>query len=136
MVGMNSMETFRREMEKEEIRWEVEKEDIRREIMISEMRLARRKELEEEVRKEMAEGVVGISIQRPPRITFPEPISMPFNPTLSQVSHDNLITHHLKTNDNDKVTILAKSDGGSLGPKRKALTLPIIDGNEDGPKKE
>ncbi|KAL9303598.1 hypothetical protein ACSQ67_020861 [Phaseolus vulgaris] len=138
-VGTSSRETFQQELQKEQkILRELVKEEIRREIIISEMILARRKELEEEVRREMAEGIGKIPMQRLPRISFGEPISMPFNPTMTQFSdnnHDSFRKHHRQNNEKDNVIILAKPEAGNLCGKRKAVTLltpAIIDGNKHG----
>lgn len=115
-VGSNSRETFQQGLEKEQRLRELEKEKIRREILMSEMKLAQRKELEEEVRREMAEEIGEIPIQRLPKITFGEPFSMPFNSTMSQFnnngwpmnhdSHDSFREHHRQNNEKNKVIVL------------------------------
>ncbi|KAL2961045.1 hypothetical protein AAZX31_17G070800 [Glycine max] len=154
VMPINVNEVFQRELEKEKIWRELEKEKIRREIIASEMAFAQRRELEDEVRKEMElERTFRIPMQRSEGIAFREPISESINQSrlnnitmfgglpfhlLSQASkqiHTDNIQFDNKeaSNSKDKVIILNKPDD-HCGEKRKAVTLPIDD-NESLQKK-
>ncbi|KAH1117261.1 hypothetical protein GLYMA_17G072900v4 [Glycine max] len=154
VMSINVNEVFQRELEKEKIWRELEKEKIRREIIASEMAFAQRRELEDEVRKEMElERTFRIPMQRSEGIAFREPISESINQSrlnnitmfgglpfhlLSQASkqiHTDNIQFDNKeaSNSKDKVIILNKPDD-HCGEKRKAVTLPIDD-NESLQKK-
>ena len=85
-VPVNADEVLRREFEKER---------IRREIIAGEMAMARRRELEEEVRAEMAsESALGI----PLGISFRERVSITgdtsFNPILRRYQDININNHN------------------------------------------
>ena len=80
VMPINVNEVFQRELEKEKIWRELEKEKIRREIIAREMAFAQRRELEDEVRKEMElERTFRIPMQRSEGIAFREPISESIN---------------------------------------------------------
>lgn len=73
-VSINADEAFWRELEKEH---------IQPGIMASKMALARRLEMEEEVRREMAsERALGIPVQRSEGILIPQGVSKSFNPRI------------------------------------------------------
>ncbi|RZB55697.1 hypothetical protein D0Y65_045142 [Glycine soja] len=134
-MPINVNEVFQRELEKEKIWRELEKEGIRREIIAHEMAFAQRRELEDEVRKEIElERTFRILMQRSDGITFREPISVPFNHSmgpLNDITMSGGLPFHLlsqasKQINKDKVIILNKLDD-HCGEKRKAMTLAIND---------
>ncbi|XP_020231266.1 uncharacterized protein LOC109811839 [Cajanus cajan] len=105
-VSMDVEEVSQHELEKQQIQ---RKEEIRREIIAGEM--ARRRELEEEVRRETAfEKSFGIPTQRPEGISFQPPVSTFFNPIMN-IPHPHV----------------AKPDVVPHEAKRKAVTPLLID---------
>nr|KYP51467.1 hypothetical protein KK1_026754 [Cajanus cajan] len=83
---MDVEEVSQHELEKQQIQ---RKEEIRREIIAGEM--ARRRELEEEVRRETAfEKSFGIPTQRPEGISFQPPVSTFFNPIMN-IPHPHVV---------------------------------------------
>ncbi|KAG4378621.1 hypothetical protein GLYMA_17G073000v4 [Glycine max] len=153
-MPINVNEVFQRELEKEKIWRELEKEEIRREIIAREMAFAQRRELEDEVRKEIElERTSRMSMQRSEGIAFREPISVSIIQSSSnnitmfggrqfhlasqasmKIHMDNIqIDNKQASNNKDKVIILNKPDDHS-GEKRKAVTL-AIDDNESVQKK-
>ncbi|KAG4929766.1 hypothetical protein JHK85_047291 [Glycine max] len=139
-MPINVNEVFQRELEKEKIWRELEKEGIRREIIAHEMAFAQRRELEDEVRKEIElERTFRISMQRSDVIRFREPISVPFNHSMGPLNDItmfgglpfHLLSQASKQINKDKVIILPDDH---CGEKRKAMTL-AIDDNESLQKK-
>ncbi|RZB55698.1 hypothetical protein D0Y65_045143 [Glycine soja] len=144
IMPINVNGVFQRELEKEKIWRELEKEKIRREIIAREMAFAQRRELEDEVRKEMElERTFRIPMQRSEGIAFREPISESINHSRlnnitmfasKQIHTDNIqFDNKEASNSKDKVIILNKPDD-HCGEKRKAVTL-AIDDNESLQKK-
>ncbi|KAH1119170.1 hypothetical protein GYH30_047814 [Glycine max] len=106
------------------------------------MAFAQRRELEDEVRKELElERTFRISMQRSDGITFREPISVSFNHSMGPLNNItmsgglpfHLLSQASKQINKDKVIILNKPDD-HCGEKRKAMTL-AIDDNESLQKK-
>nr|KYP51466.1 hypothetical protein KK1_026753 [Cajanus cajan] len=127
-----AQDILQRELEKQQIRRELEKEEIRREIIAAEM--ARRRELEEEVRREMAsERPLGIPMQRGEGFQVPHRFSMPLNifsgpkPQLHSPPQD--YTPTTQTN-KDKLIILPRPKVVVQGAKRPMLTPPATDEGE------
>ncbi|RDX95451.1 Zinc finger protein, partial [Mucuna pruriens] len=140
-VPINAREAIQRELEKQQIRREIEKEEIRREIIAKE--IAWRRELENEVRKEI---VLGISMQKPEGFLLQPPGSMSLNQNMKSMNntinstsliggpqpqlHPKDDTRQLcvQTNYNKEI-IQAKLDPDFCGAKHKAMT-PAVDVSE------
>ncbi|KAK7347609.1 hypothetical protein VNO80_22145 [Phaseolus coccineus] len=90
-VPINAEEAIRREMVREQIRRELEKEEIRREILAGEM--AWRRDLEEEVRRELAsERALRMPMQRMEGVAFGEGVfSLSMNPRMRLNNPDHSI---------------------------------------------
>ncbi|KAK7329917.1 hypothetical protein VNO77_24099 [Canavalia gladiata] len=151
-VPVNAGEALRRELEKEHIRREIEKEQIRREIVAGEIAVARRRELEEEVRRELAlERGLRMPIQRnlvasTEGFSLQERVSVCLNPRGSPVDSIYGVSQpqlprilgptEIKPSpqsNKDKLIILKKPEPNVFGAKRKAATPPAVDGREHSP---
>lgn len=92
---INAEEAFRQELVKKQIRREREEEEIRKKIISRETTLAHRRELEEEVKREMmSERMGGIPMQRTEGFLFPDRVYVnlesSYQRMMNHVNHINI----------------------------------------------